>query len=96
MIRDSKKGLFDIVLVRKIDRFFRDRYDSVYYKHLLKKNEIKVVSAKENISDGSEGIILEFRLFTCDILYKFLNIAKRLIKLQLIMGHSDITMMPLN
>ena len=62
MIRDSEKGLFDIVLVWKIDRFSRDRYDSAYYKHLLKKNGVKVVSAKENISDGPEGIILESML----------------------------------
>ena len=27
MIRDSEKGLFDIVLVWKLDRFSRDRYD---------------------------------------------------------------------
>ena len=59
MIRDSEKGLFDIVLVWKIDRFSRDRYDSAHYKPLLKKNGVKVVSAKENISDGPEGIILE-------------------------------------
>lgn len=62
MIRNSEKGLFDIVLVWKIDRFSRDRYDSAHYKHLLKKNGVKVVSAKENISDGPEGIILESML----------------------------------
>ena len=62
MIRDSGKGLLDIVLVWKIDRFSRDRYDSAHYKHLLKKNGVKVISAKENISDGPEGIILESML----------------------------------
>ena len=62
MIRDSEKGLFDTVLVWKLDRFSRNRYDSAYYKHMLKKNGVKVVSAKENISDGPEGIILESML----------------------------------
>ena len=62
MIRDSEKGLFDTVLVWKLDRFSRDRYDSAHYKHLLKKNGVKVISAKENISDGPEGIILESML----------------------------------
>ena len=62
MIRDSEKGLFDTVLVWKLDRFSRDRYDSAHYKHILKKNGVKVVSAKENISDGPEGIILESML----------------------------------
>lgn len=62
MIKDSAKGLFEIVLVWKLDRFFRDRYDSAHYKHILKKNDVKVVSAKEHISDGPEGIILESML----------------------------------
>ncbi|MBQ4426480.1 MAG: recombinase family protein [Oscillospiraceae bacterium] len=72
MIRDSEKGLFDTVLVWELDRFSRDRYDSAHYKHILKKNGIKVVSAKENISDGPEGIILEYlvsarRLQRCNL-----------------------------
>ena len=62
MIRDSAKGLFEIVLVWKFDRFSRDRYDSAHYKHILKKNGVKVVSAKEHISDGPKGIILESML----------------------------------
>lgn len=59
MIRDSEKRLFDVVLVWKLDRFSRDRYDSAHYKHILKKNGVRVMSVKENISDGPEGIILE-------------------------------------
>ena len=62
MIRDSEKHLFDIVLVWKLDRFSRDRYDSAHYKHILKKNGVKVLSAKENIAEGPEGIILESML----------------------------------
>ena len=62
MIKDSAKELFEIVLVWKLDRFSRDRYDSAHYKHILKKNGVKVVSAKEHISEGPEGIILEAML----------------------------------
>ena len=62
MIADSEGGLFDAVLVWKLDRFSRDRYDSAHYKHILKKNGVRVISAKENISDGPEGIILESML----------------------------------
>lgn len=62
MIKDSAKGLFEIVLVWKLDRFSRDRYDSAHHKHILKKNGVKVVSAKEHISEGPEGIILESML----------------------------------
>ena len=59
MIKDSGKKLFDMVIVWKLDRFARNRYDSARYKALLKKNGVKVVSATEVISEGAEGIILE-------------------------------------
>ena len=32
MIKDSDKHLFDMVIVWKLDRFSRDRYDSARYK----------------------------------------------------------------
>ena len=59
MVKDSSKRLFDMVIVWKLDRFARNRYDSARYKATLKKNGVKVVSATEVISDGAEGIILE-------------------------------------
>lgn len=62
MIHDSEKGLFDAVLVWKLDRFSRNRYDSAHYKRILKKNGVRVISARENISEGPEGIILESML----------------------------------
>ena len=62
MIKDSYRKLFDTIIVWKVDRFARNRYDSAHYKHLLKKNGVKVVSAREHISEGAEGIILESML----------------------------------
>lgn len=59
MINDSEKKLFDVIIVWKLDRFSRDRYDSATYKHILKKNGVKVISATENIADSPEGILLE-------------------------------------
>ena len=59
MIKDSGKKLFDMIIVWKLDRFARNRYDSARYKAQLRKNGVKVVSATEVISDGAEGIILE-------------------------------------
>lgn len=59
MIKDSAKGAFGLVVVWKLDRFSRNRYDSARYKHILSKNGIKVVSATEQISNSPEGIILE-------------------------------------
>lgn len=62
MIKDSSKGLFDVIIVWKLDRFARNRYDSAHYKSILKKNGVKVVSATEAISSGAEGILLESML----------------------------------
>ena len=59
MIKDAKNGLFDYIIVYKLDRFARNRYDSAIYKAQLKKYGVKVISAMENITDGPEGIILE-------------------------------------
>lgn len=59
MIKDSAKSLFDMVLVWKLDRFSRNRYDSAHYKATLRKNGAKVVSATETIAEDSTGILLE-------------------------------------
>lgn len=59
MISDSKSGGFQYVLVYKLDRFARNRYDSAIYKVQLKKCGVKVISCMENIGDNPESIILE-------------------------------------
>lgn len=59
MIADSKYKTFQAVIVYKLDRFARNRYDSAMYKSKLKANGVKVLSAKEHITDSPEGIILE-------------------------------------
>ena len=59
MIKDSAKHQWDMVLVYKLDRFSRDKYESTIHKHTLKENGVKLVSAMENIPDTPEGIILE-------------------------------------
>lgn len=59
MIEDSSKKQFQGVLVYQLDRFARNRYDSSHYKHKLKKNGVRVFSAKENISDDASGILME-------------------------------------
>lgn len=59
MIEDSARQEFDMVLVYKLDRFARNRYDSAMYKSKLKKAGVRVISVTECISDSPEGIILE-------------------------------------
>ena len=59
MIEDSKRKTFDYVLVYQLDRFARNRYDSANYKAKLKKNGVRVLSARENISEDASGILIE-------------------------------------
>lgn len=59
MIKDSEKKRFKMVLVWKLDRFARDRYDAAIYRKRLRENGAKLVSVMEPIADGPEGIILE-------------------------------------
>lgn len=59
MISDSDKHNFEGVLVYQLDRFARNRYDSAIYKAKLKKNGVRVLSAKENITDDASGILLK-------------------------------------
>ena len=59
MIKDSQKKEWDYVIVYKLDRFSRDKYETVVYRKKLKDNNVKLLSAMENIPDTPEGIILE-------------------------------------
>lgn len=59
MIADSSKKTFQGVLVYQLDRFARNRYDSATYKSKLKKNGVRVLSARENISDDASGVLME-------------------------------------
>ena len=59
MISDSDKHTFEGVFVYQLDRFARNRYDSAINKAKLKKNGVRVLSAKENIADDASGILVE-------------------------------------
>jgi DNA invertase Pin-like site-specific DNA recombinase len=59
MIADSAKRQFKAVLVYQLDRFARNRYDSATYKSKLKKHGVRVISARENITDDASGILIE-------------------------------------
>ena len=59
MINDSDKHTFEGVLVYQLDRFARNRFDSAINKAKLKKNGVRVLSAKENITDDASGILVE-------------------------------------
>ena len=59
MLKDSYKKAWNYVLVYRIDRFGRNKYEIAINKHTLKDNGVKVLSAMENIPDTPEGVILE-------------------------------------
>jgi DNA invertase Pin-like site-specific DNA recombinase len=59
MLKDSNRKEWNYVIVYKLDRFSRNKYESTIHKRTLKNNGVKVLSAMENIPDTPEGIILE-------------------------------------
>jgi len=69
MIADSERNKFEAVLVYKLDRFARNRYDSTLYKKKLRDSGVKVISATENITDTPEGIFVEALIEGMDEFY---------------------------
>jgi site-specific DNA recombinase len=59
MVADSAKKTFRYVIIHKLDRFSRDKYDAVTYKHKLKVNGVSVLSVTENLDDSPESLMLE-------------------------------------
>ena len=59
MMKDSDKKAWDYVLVYKLDRFSRNKFEMAMHRKHLKDNGIKILSAMENIPDSPEGILLE-------------------------------------
>ena len=45
MIKDSAKNAWDYVLVYKLDRFSREKYETAINRHALKVNGVKLLSA---------------------------------------------------
>lgn len=75
MIADSEKRLFEVVLVHKLDRFSRNRYDSANYKYQLRKNGVRICSVLEHLDDSPESVILE-GLLEAMAEYYSLNLAR--------------------
>lgn len=59
MIADSAKHAFKYVLVWKLDRFSRDRYDSAIYKKKLRANGVRVLSVTEGVTESGDSLLLE-------------------------------------
>ena len=59
MIKDAESGKFDYLVVHKLDRFTRNKYDSAIYKRKLKQCGVRLVSVTEQLDDSPEAVILE-------------------------------------
>lgn len=79
MIADSKYHQFNIILVHKLDRFARNRYDSAVYKRELKKNGVSVYSVLEDLDDSPESIMMESMLEGMSEYYSQ-NLAREVMK----------------
>ena len=59
MIREAASGGFSAVIIHKLDRFARNRYDSAHYRHQLKRHGVTLRSVMENLDGSPESIIME-------------------------------------
>lgn len=76
MIEDSKKKIFNGIIVYAFDRFSRNKYDNAFYKNELKKNNVRVFSATEPTSDDPQGNFIE-GLFECMAQYYSDELAQK-------------------
>jgi site-specific DNA recombinase len=79
MIADSEKGLFRHLIVHKLDRFSRDKYDAVTFKRKLKMNGVTIHSVLENLDGSPESLILE-SLLEGMAQYYSMNLAREVAK----------------
>ena len=59
MFKEIDSGLFQAVIVHKLDRFSRSRVDSAIYKEALRKHNIRLVSVLEYFDNSPESVVLE-------------------------------------
>lgn len=64
MLDDIINGIIsvDFVLVHKLDRFARNRYDSAIYRKRLKDAGVKIIAVAQPLDDSPESVILESML----------------------------------
>jgi site-specific DNA recombinase len=79
MIKDSKSREFDVVIVHKLDRFARNRYDSFEYKRRLKLNGVTVTSVTEKLDGSPESALMESILEGMNEFYSK-NLAREVMK----------------
>jgi site-specific DNA recombinase len=79
MFADIEKINIDLILIHKLDRFSRDKYDSAIYKKKLKDYNIILFSVTEKLGNTPEDIILESLLEGMNQYY-VANLARETLK----------------
>lgn len=55
LINDVKEGLVDIIVVYKLNRIFRNAYESQKYRKLFKKHGVKLMSVTQQIDEDTSA-----------------------------------------
>lgn len=79
MIDDSKSGLFQAVIVHKLDRFSRDSLDTLYYEKLLRLNNVQLISVNERLDQTPEGALMKQVIIGMNQFYSA-NLAREVMK----------------
>ena len=59
MVEDAALDKFDVIIVHKLDRFSRNRFDSAIYRRKLARAGVTLRSVLENLDDSPESAVLE-------------------------------------
>lgn len=79
MITDSAKGLFEAVIVHKLDRFSRDSTDTALYERELNKNGVELISVNEKLDKTPEGLLMKQIIIGMNQFYSA-NLAREVMK----------------
>ncbi len=79
MLDDSKKGLFQAIIVHKIDRFSRNTADTLELFDLLKSRNVEVISAYERIENTPMGQFM-LKIISGMSEYYISNLANEVLK----------------
>ncbi len=58
MLKDSSRKQWQYLIVYKLDRFSRNKFESVIHKKTLRDNGVTILSAMENLTDSPEHLKL--------------------------------------
>lgn len=59
MLKDSSRKQWQYLIVYKLDRFSRNKFESVIHKKTLRDNGVTILSAIKNLTGSPEGRMME-------------------------------------